>query len=185
MTLAGLQLHAEYMVSAVSSREVFSWRKAANDPRLRRIAKRLHGVVFPFIAFPTYARDGRNDFMNGISRSVSVCRRNSTQTYRACCSQYSPSHRCSTPFHPRCDQTSETPRASALRFCTNNLRKIESTLGLEFYEGEEEDADASPEEGFMSEGRQSLREACTVVVEDAINAVLLGLRERVREEDCY
>lgn len=35
-------------------------------------------------------------------------------------------------------------------------------------------------ETFMSEERESLREACTVVVEDAINAVLLGLRERVR-----
>lgn len=31
----------------------------------------------------------------------------------------------------------------------------------------------------MSEGRESLKEACAVVVEDAINAVLLGLRERV------
>lgn len=31
----------------------------------------------------------------------------------------------------------------------------------------------------MSEGRKSLREACTVIVEDAINAVLLGLRKRV------
>ncbi len=36
----------------------------------------------------------------------------------------------------------------------------------------------------MSEGRESLREACTVVVEDAINAVLLGLRERVRGKRC-
>lgn len=81
------------------------------------------------------------------------------------------------------DQTSETPRASALRFCTPNLRKIESALGLDLHvgvgENGDDDIDASQEGGSMSEGRQSLREACTAIVEDAINAVLLGLRERV------
>lgn len=59
---------------------------------------------------------------------------------------------------------------------------IESTLGLELYDGEdgEEGKDGSQQEGiFMSEARESLKEACTVVVEDAINAVLLGLRESV------
>ena len=34
--------------------------------------------------------------------------------------------------------------------------------------------------GSLAEGRESLKEACAMVVEDAINAVLLGLRERVR-----
>lgn len=56
---------------------------------------------------------------------------------------------------------------------------IESTLGLELYEGDDEGRDGSQEGGFMSEARESLKEACTVVVEDAINAVLLGLRESV------
>lgn len=86
---------------------------------------------------------------------------------------------CFSTLRPLYNQTSETPRASALRFCTPNLRKIESALGLELYEGEDEDMDASKEGGLMSESRESLREACTVIVEDAINAVLLGLRERV------
>lgn len=59
---------------------------------------------------------------------------------------------------------------------------IESALGLDAYEGEGEGRDEEGSTGvgfFMSEGRKSLREACTVVVEDAINAVLLGMRERV------
>eukprot|EP00752_Nemacystus_decipiens_P012023 g10658.t1 len=80
-------------------------------------------------------------------------------------------------------KTSETPRASARRFCTPNLRKIESALGLELHEGENKDTDASQAGGVMSESRESLREACTVIVEDAINAVLLGLRERVMEAE--
>eukprot|EP00903_Cladosiphon_okamuranus_P007708 g7470.t1 len=86
-------------------------------------------------------------------------------------------------------KTSETPRESALRFCTPNLPKIESALGLELHEGENEEGDRdddtnAPQEGSsVSEGRQSLREACAVIVEDAINAVLLGLRERVMEAE--
>lgn len=56
---------------------------------------------------------------------------------------------------------------------------IESTLGLELYEGDDEGQGGSQERGLMSEARESLKEACAVVVEDAINAVLLGLRESV------
>ncbi|CAM9972726.1 unnamed protein product, partial [Ectocarpus sp. 4 AP-2014] len=83
-------------------------------------------------------------------------------------------------------KTTETPRTSARRFCTPNLPEIESALGLDAYEGEGEgrDEEGSTGVGFlMSEGRKSLREACTVVVEDAINAVLLGMRERVLEAE--
>lgn len=54
-------------------------------------------------------------------------------------------------------------------------------MGLELYEGDdgEEGRDVSQEGFFISEARESLKEACTVVVQDAINAVLLGLRESV------
>lgn len=75
---------------------------------------------------------------------------------------------------------------SAQRFCIPNLPTIESALGVELYEGEHEEdgGEELPEEmGFMSMGRESLKEACTVVVENAINAVLLGLRERVGSVD--
>lgn len=85
-------------------------------------------------------------------------------------------------------QTTETPRTSATRFCTPNLPVIESALGLDAYEGEDEERDEEESTGvgfFMSEGRKSLREACTVVVEDAINAVLLGMRERVGHDSIY
>ncbi|CAM9951076.1 unnamed protein product [Ectocarpus sp. 6 AP-2014] len=83
-------------------------------------------------------------------------------------------------------KTTETPRTSARRFCTPNLPVIESALGLDAYEGEDEGRGEEESTGvgfFMSEGRKSLREACTVVVEDAINAVLLGMRERVLEAE--
>ncbi|CAM9138254.1 unnamed protein product [Ectocarpus sp. 12 AP-2014] len=83
-------------------------------------------------------------------------------------------------------KTTETPRTSARRFCTPNLPEIESALGLDAYDGEDEGRDEEGSTGvgfFMSEGRKSLREACTVVVEDAINAVLLGMRERVLEAE--
>ncbi|CAB1114863.1 unnamed protein product [Ectocarpus sp. CCAP 1310/34] len=79
-------------------------------------------------------------------------------------------------------KTTETPRTSARRFCTPNLPVIESALGIDAFEeaGEGRDEEGSTGVGFfMSEGRKSLREACTVVVEDAINAVLLGMRERL------
>lgn len=65
---------------------------------------------------------------------------------------------------------------SALRFCEPNLPAIESALGLEFVE---EDGDIGQDKESMSEGRDALKQACAVVVEDAINAILLGLRERV------
>ncbi|CAM9577351.1 unnamed protein product [Scytosiphon promiscuus] len=83
-------------------------------------------------------------------------------------------------------RTDETPRASAERFCSPNLATIESALGIDLYEGEHEESggeESLEERNFMSMGRESLREACTVVVEDAINAVLLGLRERVLEAE--
>ncbi|CBN75632.1 hypothetical protein Esi_0151_0023 [Ectocarpus siliculosus] len=83
-------------------------------------------------------------------------------------------------------KTTETPRTSARRFCTPNLPVIESALGLDAYEGEDEGRGEEESTGvgfFLSEGRKSLREACTVVVEDAINAVLLGMRERVLEAE--
>eukprot|EP00904_Undaria_pinnatifida_P001646 jgi/Undpi1/11482/HiC_scaffold_30.g13779.m1 len=96
-------------------------------------------------------------------------------------------------------RTSETPAVSALRFCGPNLPAIESALGIDNTEeiaghdddvATEEDVAASGGRrggaaggGSLAEGRESLKEACAMVVEDAINAVLLGLRERVLEAE--
>lgn len=86
----------------------------------------------------------------------------------------------------RRQKTNETPRTSAVRFCEPHLPAIETALGLDFsVDGGAGVAPLDDEQGgeipaVTSEGRESLREACALVVEDAINAVLLGLRERVR-----
>ena len=90
-------------------------------------------------------------------------------------------------------QASETPRVSALRFCGQNLPAIESALGVNIVDevvpggdDDDDDDDVVAGEGVGRGGggrgneRESLKEACAMVVEDAINAVLLGLRERVR-----
>lgn len=93
------------------------------------------------------------------------------------------------PLSDNACQASETPHVSALRFCGQNLPAIESALGVNIVEevvlpGGDDDAvgEAIPAGGGGGGGgeRESLKEACAMVVEDAINAVLLGLRERVR-----
>lgn len=55
--------------------------------------------------------------------------------------------------------------------------------------GDDDDHDDTVAGGGVGRGgggggdeRESLKEACAMVVEDAINAVLLGLRERVRRQ---
>lgn len=54
-------------------------------------------------------------------------------------------------------------------------------MGLDLVGEEDGDNGAMGQDrgGVLSGGRDALKEACAVVVEDAINAVLLGLRERV------
>ena len=96
-----------------------------------------------------------------------------------------------TPLPDNACQASETPRVSALRFCGPNLPAIESALGVDIVEEVlPGDVDDAVGEGVLAGGeagrgdaRESLKEACAMVVEDAINAVLLGLRERVRAPD--
>ncbi|CAM9674009.1 unnamed protein product, partial [Laminaria digitata] len=88
-------------------------------------------------------------------------------------------------------RASETPHVSALRFCGPNLRAIESALGIDISEevlSADDDVNAAGEAALPGaggrgggSGRESLKEACAMVVEDAINAVLLGLRYRVRD----
>ena len=90
----------------------------------------------------------------------------------------------STPYFSANDQTSETPRESALRFCVANLLAIESALGVDHGDGNEYSEAVGyggmGEAGYGSDGRDTLRDVCMTIVEDAINAVLLGLRKRVR-----
>lgn len=72
-------------------------------------------------------------------------------------------------------QTDETARQSALRFCVPNLPSIESALGTI---GDMDGSDLH--QGVNEDEREALLGTCAMIVEDAINAVLLGLRERVR-----
>ncbi|CAM9105068.1 unnamed protein product [Ascophyllum nodosum] len=84
-------------------------------------------------------------------------------------------------------RTSETPRESALRFCVANLLAIESALGVDHGDGNEYSEAVGyggmGEAGYGSDGRDTLRDVCMTIVEDAINAVLLGLRKRVAEAE--
>lgn len=47
---------------------------------------------------------------------------------------------------------------------------------------DDSDLDQGVQVGLNEDEREALLETCAMIVEDAINAVLLGLRERVRIE---